>query len=366
MSVKVRPYRRGGWEYDVRVRFPDGTEERIRKRAHTRSVAQRWGEEVERELIRHGPRTKRKEVPRLSDFAPRFLDLLRVERRKPSTLCDYESRLRVHVIPVLGDKRLDEITEQDVARIKSRLVRRSPKTANNVLAVLSSLLRVAIEENLLLEMPCKVKQLRAGGRRSRGRPDFYDFDAYERLVQAAAGIDWPTHLIVLLGGQAGLRAGEIRGLEWSDVDLRRRQLEVRRSEWRGHLTAPKSGRARLVPLTSALGEALDRYRHRRGPVVVCDDDGQPLTKRVLERKVERAANQASVPAKGVHVLRHTFCSHLAMRGVPARTIQELAGHAELVETERYMHLSPAAIEDGIRALERGTRGDILETGAGQP
>lgn len=366
MSVKVRPYRRGGWEYDVRVRFPDGTEKRIRKRAHARSVAQRWGEEIERELIRHGPQTKRREVPRLKEFAPRFLDHLRVERRKPSTLCDYESRLRVHVLPVLGDTRLDEITEQDVARLKSRLVKRSPKTVNNVLAVLSSLLRVAVEEDLLLEAPCKVKQLRAGGRRARGRPDFYDFDAYARLVEAAAATDWQTHLIVLLGGQAGLRAGEIRGLEWSDVNLRRRQLEVRRSEWRGHLTAPKSGRARLVPLTGALVEALGRYRHLRGSIVVCQDDGQSLTKRVLERKVQRAAQQAGVPAKGVHILRHSFCSHLAMRAVPARTIQELAGHADLAETEGYMHLSPAAIEDGIRALERGTRGDILETGAGQP
>lgn len=54
---------------------------------------------------------------------------------------------------------------------------------------------------------------------------------------------------------------------------------------------------------------------------------------------------------GVHVLRHTFCSHLAMRGAPARAIQELAGHADLGTTQRYMHLSPAATEDAIRLLD---------------
>ena len=43
-------------------------------------------------------------------------------------------------------------------------------------------------------------------------------------------------------------------------------------------------------------------------------------------------------------LRHTFCSHLAMRGAPARAIQELAGHSELGVTQRYMHLSPAALD----------------------
>ena len=55
---------------------------------------------------------------------------------------------------------------------------------------------------------------------------------------------------------------------------------------------------------------------------------------------------------GVHILRHTFCSHLAMRGAPARAIQELAGHADLSMTQRYMLLSPAALDAAIRLLEQ--------------
>lgn len=54
---------------------------------------------------------------------------------------------------------------------------------------------------------------------------------------------------------------------------------------------------------------------------------------------------------GVHILRHSFCSHLAMRGAPARAIQELAGHKDLAMTQRYMHLSPAALDAAIRLLE---------------
>jgi hypothetical protein len=52
-------------------------------------------------------------------------------------------------------------------------------------------------------------------------------------------------------------------------------------------------------------------------------------------------------------LRHTFCSHLAMRGAPARAIQELAGHQDLTTTCAYMHLSPSAVESAIRLLEQG-------------
>ena len=75
-----------------------------------------------------------------------------------------------------------------------------------------------------------------------------------------------------------------------------------------------------------------------------------------------AAKRANV-RKGIHILRHTFCSHLAMRGAPVRAIQELVGHADLSMTQRYMHLSPAALDAAIKLLDRPYfekfRGDIL-------
>jgi site-specific recombinase XerD len=66
---------------------------------------------------------------------------------------------------------------------------------------------------------------------------------------------------------------------------------------------------------------------------------------------------------GVHVLRHTFCSHLAMKGAATRAIQELAGHQDLTTTQRYMHLSPSAIEGAIRLLDerRATSGATPHT-----
>jgi integrase-like protein len=64
-----------------------------------------------------------------------------------------------------------------------------------------------------------------------------------------------------------------------------------------------------------------------------------------------AAKRANVKQR-VHILRHTFCSHLSMRGAPARAIQELAGHADLTMTQRYMHLSPAALDAAIQLLDR--------------
>jgi site-specific recombinase XerD len=122
---------------------------------------------------------------------------------------------------------------------------------------------------------------------------------------------------------------------------------------------------RYVPMTIRLAEALRASRHLRGPRVLCHDDGRPLTQRQVQGLVLRAARRAQLRNGGVHVLRHTFCSHLAMRGAPARAIQELAGHRDLSTTQRYMHLSPAAIEGAIRLLDQraavGNLGDMVET-----
>jgi len=69
----------------------------------------------------------------------------------------------------------------------------------------------------------------------------------------------------------------------------------------------------------------------------------------------------------MHILRHTFCSRLAMRGATVKSIQELAGHQHLTTTQRYMHLSPAARESAIRLLDAPAEklGDGLETGASE-
>ena len=98
--------------------------------------------------------------------------------------------------------------------------------------------------------------------------------------------------------------------------------------------------------------------------------GQPPAYRTLYLWLQRVRDNAGVDGKGgggVHVLRHTFCSHLAMRGAPAIVIQQLAGHLHLSTTQRYMHLSPQAREGAIALLDRRPLpeifGEILETGS---
>jgi site-specific recombinase XerD len=141
-----------------------------------------------------------------------------------------------------------------------------------------------------------------------------------------------------------------------------------RSDWKGKVTATKGDRPRVVPMTSRLAAALRAHKHLRGPRILCLEDGSPLTQKIVRNLARRSAVRAGLAKQGVHILRYTFCSHLAMRGAPVRAIQELAGHSNLSTTQRYMHLSPAAVEGAVRLLEQPSPvsrlGDMMETEGG--
>lgn len=365
MSVTVRPYRRGGWEVDIRWRSVTGRRlrERTRVTVTSKTAAHRWGEARERELLTRSPNGVAKEVPTLEMFAPRFMDgHARANRQKPGGIAQKDVILRVHLIPRLGKQRLHEIGNEDVQRLKHHLREKAPKTVNNVLTVLNTLLKKAVEWQVIDHMPCTVRLLKV----TTGTIDFYDFDEYEGLVSTAAKVDAKAHLIVLLGGDAGLRGGEMRALEWTDANFIKRQLCVARNDWRGHVSSTKGGRLRYVPMTRRLTTALQAHRHLRGSRVLCRDDGSPMPEHAVTDLLGKVARIANVRNNGTHILRHTFCSHLAMRGAPARAIQELAGHKDLSTTQRYMHLSPRAITEAIRLLEGphpspNPSGDIVET-----
>ena len=107
--------------------------------------------------------------------------------------------------------------------------------------------------------------------------------------------------------------------------------------------------ARDAPGTA--GEEIDVYvldRTHPGPKQGGEDiqvgvpSGRPVWRRTGLREI------------GWHDLRHTFCSHLAMKGAPVRAIQELAGHASIQTTQRYMHLAPSATRSAIDLLEAGS------------
>jgi len=203
MSVRVSTNKRWGFlEVDIRARLPDGTRYRERTKApvQSRSGARRWGEERERFLALHGPVQPKKEVMTVAEFKPRFMDgYAKANRLKASGIAHKEAYLRLYVLPLLGAKRLDAITDEDIQRLKARMERKNVKTVNNALSVLSKMLKVAVEWKEIRSVPA-CDSLAQAGRLGDGVLRGGGLRAPRR---SCAQVDERALIAVLIGGDAG-------------------------------------------------------------------------------------------------------------------------------------------------------------------
>jgi integrase len=366
MSYTIRPFRSGGWEVDIVLTYPNGDKLRDRRKAPVagKSDAKRWAQERERYLLQHGrpPRrgttaTPNREeetpatTPTFAEFVPRYHEHVKANRQKPSTRKAKEQICRCHLIPILGELRLGEIGPADVERLKQRLADRSAKTANNVLATFNTVMTCAVTLGVLEQVKVKARWLKTT---ERAMP-FYDFDEFERLLVSARRIGQQHELIVLLGGLAGLRSGEIRALRWSSIDFARGFLTVERAYSLDEVLVPKGNKIRRVPMPKRLQAALQAARASQDPgyvhVLTLRDRDQPPAYFTVRKWLNKAQARADVLVRGPHILRHTYCSHLAMTGAHVMAIKALAGHSEIETTQRYMHLSPQTLRDAVDRLD---------------
>ena len=354
MSVRRRKWidasgeKREAWVVDVSVPGKDGRMRRAQRVApvQTRRAAEKLEHELREELLRADDRNQADptEAPSLGEFADRFIGTYAATNNKPSEIESKRSILRVHLVPEFGELRLDRIGPAEVEAYKAKKLKAklSRKTINNHLTVLRKLLSTAVEWKVLSAVP-QIKWMKA----PPPEFDFLTFEEADRLIAAAAD-EWRTMITVAL--RTGLRLGELLALRWIDVDLETGRIIVRRAVSRGVIGTPKNGRTREVGLSKQAAQALKDYP-RRSSLVFAAPDGSMLTKGATKWPLWNAAKQAGLRRIGWHVARHTFASHLVMRGAPLKTVQELMGHSTIEMTMRYAHLSPDARRQAVELLD---------------
>ena len=360
--IKVRKYRTGGYEVDIIIKNANGTI-RIRERRKApvsgKTAAERWALERESFLLAAPAMEEPEKKQRtLNEFWDDFkVGYLEAERLSPSHQLNFERYYEKLFRKELGSTLVRDIDAKAIVKLKSTLSDKGPKTTNNILGYLRSMLNRAKEWGEIDHVPT-FKPIKY----QRDEMEFYDFDAFNELVAAAkdtrrCGLDHV--LIVLLGGRGGLRAGEMLGLEWNDIDWARNELVLRRSIWKDVTKSLKGKKTRRVPMTPDLVEVLKEYRHLRSPRVLIQADQTPATLEWLNGCMERIQRKAERAVDGkLHILRHTYASHLVMRGVTLKVVQELLGHESITTTMAYAHLAPSAKTEAVAMLFHG---DLVET-----
>lgn len=324
------------WMIDIDITMPDGKTVRIRKVSPipTQKGAKEYERELRQSVLAGTYGKEQSPASTIREFSAVFMEMHAEVSNKPSEVAAKQSVLDVHILPALGDVLLDQVDDLKIARFKSaqRAKGLAPKTINNHLIVLQTLLSKAVEWNKLERAP-KIAKL------PRMQPEitFLSF-AEARQLEAAVGAE-PLDTAVVVALHVGLRRGELIGLQWGDVDFQKRRLTVRRAVWNGEAVAPKSGKERTVQLNAKAIAAL-QATPRRGTWVWSMEDGNSVPKDAFTCILERALKRAGLHHIGWHTLRHTFASHLVMRGAPIVAVQQALGHSSIGMTMRYSHLMP--------------------------
>jgi integrase len=310
-----------------------------------------------------------------------------------STVDAYRQHLRLHIEPYLGRVKLSQLSAPMVRDMEDKLARgditegaepqpRSPAMVRKVRVSLSALLSDAQERGLVSRNV--VRELRRARKRGKERQaekrqkgklkagvDIPAREEIKAIVEAAEGRWRPIPLTAIF---TGLRASELRGLRWEDVDLEKRELHVRqRADRYSAIGRPKSEAAeRAVPLTPIVANTLREWKlacpkSANGLVFPTGRGNVESHSNIVERGLEPIEVAAGVvdaggraKYRGLHAFRHFYASWCINRRrdggleLPAKVVQERLGHSSITMTmDVYGHLFPRGDDsEELAAAER--------------
>ncbi len=277
-----------------------------------------------------------------AELAERYLDHFKDRKRSWK---DDDQRMRQHILPAIGHRKLSEIQLQQLQRIHSKVRENlSPATANRVAALIKHTFNMAVKWGYLEASPGRHLTMY---REPPPRDIVLTPDQCRTLIEACDADQNPFAAgLFKLAMFTGRRVGELLGAKWTDVDLDR-----------GILTLPqtKVGERQFVYLNEPAAGVLHGLPRIEGnPFVIAGDvPGKPLI--FYRRAWNRILKRTDIDPFPPHGLRHNYASTLVAAGVPLETVGHLLGHKNTVTTRKYAHHRPDHLH---RAAETFT--DVID------
>jgi integrase len=282
-----------------------------------------------------------------AEYAQHFLNSLE-GTVKPNTLEEYKWALDKYLLPHFGSLRLNKIDKQVCLDFVEQQKKKglSAQCINHSMKVLKRVLNRAVEEGYILMNPANsLKPLKGKKRESA----FYTLEEILRLLDAANGPFMRAFLgLAALGG---LRASEISGLKWKDIDFEHNLIYVRRQYQAkvGYLST-KNEEERIVPMTPKLRELLLEHRKELGDGLEDEDPvfskkGKPFSS--YRKPFQQTVKRAGLKLIRFHDLRHSACSAMIVSGVPEPIVQRIMGHKTPVMTRHYTHINDIQLRQAM-------------------
>jgi integrase len=307
--------------------------------------------------VRHGVHTAASKSETVAEAADRWLNRVEAEGRERGTLAQYRQHVNLHIAPRIGRYKLAHLTPARIEAFRDDLLANlSRPMARKVLTSLKSLLKNAKHAHVAADV--SVGRSKRSERKLEVGRDIPSPAEIKRLV-AAAKDNARMHALLLTAALCGLRASELRGLRWADIDLKASELHVRqRADRYNVIGAPKSASStRSIPLAPEAVAALKVWKlacpKSELDLVFPTATGAIMFHRSMLDSLAPVmiaagvADKRGIPKYGLHAFRHFFASWCINRRadggreLPAKVVQGLLGHGSIVMTlDRYGHLFP--------------------------
>jgi len=177
-------------------------------------------------------------------------------------------------------------------------------------------------------------------------PRFLTEEECKRILEASDDFLRPIFFTFL---NTGMRKAELENLEWSDINFTRRKIKIAvKDDW-----TPKTNE-REIPVNDGLLEVLKRQESTANgsKYVFPDEEGGKIYKNRLRNRLMTLTKQLGFgEVTQIHALRHTFASHLVMKGVDLATIKQLMGHSDIETTMIYSHLTEKHVDQAVDKLD---------------
>ncbi len=336
-----------------------------------RQLAKNLAAEVRAGKDPQAERRKRREALTVNDLLDEYLASEKFAAKAETTRKTDRGRLDRHIRPLLGHQIVESLTAEDVLRARKAIatgktatdertgprgraiVRGGEGAARMACRVLRAIFAWGESEKLIPNNPAAGLSFGSDGEREQIlRPEDYPrlFRTLEALEEQRR-IRRPVADAIRVLALTGCRRGEITGLRWRWVDLRRGLIEL---PAKAHKTGHKSGKAKTINLPSAAQAVVARQPQGSPDSLVFESakgNGVPLA---LSKPWRLVRQEAGLPEGiGLHGLRHSIGSLMAVQGAQAAQIAETLGHTQLSTTKRYLHFGD---QDRAAVIERHTSG----------
>ena len=373
MGVKVREKVKGSGEYWV---FISHRGRRKSKKVGGKKLALSVAEKIKARLTLNDFNIddQEDECPTFKEYATTWLHTYIKSTRRESTYNRYLGILENQVFPIIGTKRVNEISRSDIRDLllKQHQKGYSRSTIGLVRDVISGPMGYAADEELIPVNPVTgvLKRLKLERENRNENVQAMTPEEVRTFLKSCQSLRPEHYPFFLCAFRTGMRLGELLGLEWGDIDWNSKFILVQRSYKLGQLNKTKTGSSRRVDMSDQLNIALKVIltKAKRDALksgmddpfkVVFSRNGKHMEQNYIRRVYKQILKKAGMREMRLHDIRHTFASLLLSNSESPVYVKEQLGHSSIQMTvDIYGHLIPSANRAAVNQLDDSQEKDL--------